>query len=235
MPQMLNLTDPLTLEALAQVSTEGLVPSQQPTPRWLLQQADCYLQYFLKYPDLAVCHSHAEYLYYILLEIDPDVSAFVPQPFKLKISGQRKAYIPDCYVVRKGQPQVIELKAPGGMDDPKWKALTAFFNWHNLPFSLISNEAVLEREQEALHWLPIIQALVYANDLAVDTQVIEREQYAKILDAHTLQLSDLLTPGLRTEQWRDEVAFYRLMYSHHIDVNLQDAPLDWSTEVSVCC
>lgn len=233
MPTRLQLSDPLTLEALAQVSADTLVPSQQPTPRGLLQKADCYQQRFIKYPDIAVCHSYAEFIHLICLEMDPDVSAFVPQPFKLKVRGYRKPYIPDCYVVRSGQPQVIEIKAEGGLEQAFNHQVATFLNWYDMPFSVASNEAILAFEQEALNWLPIIQLLVCAQTMGVDTQPQEYRLLEKMLTPDNLQVSDLLNPGLRDEQWLDEIALNRLIYTHKLQVDLRQVPLNWETEVAV--
>ena len=233
MPASPALTDPLTLEALAKVSADTLVPSQQPTPRGLLQQTDCYQQRFLKYPDIAVCHSYAEYIHAITLEMDPKVSAFVPQPFKLKVRGYRRSYIPDCYVVRSGRPQVIEIKAGGSLEQAFNYQVATFLQWHNMPFSVISNEAILAYEQEALHWLPIIQLLVCAQTLGVDTQPQEVHLLEKMLSAVHIHVSDLLNPGSRCDQWLDEIALNRLIYRHKLQVDLRQTPLNWATEV-VC-
>lgn len=227
------LTDPLTLEALAKVSAETLVPSQQATPRGLLQKADTYQQRFLKYPDIAVCHSYAEFIYYLCLEMDPDVSAFVPQPFKLRVRGYRRFYIPDCFVVRCGQPQVIELKAEGGFDKAFNDQVATFLQWHDMPFSVVSNEAILAYEQEALNWLPIIQLLVCAQTMGVDTQHQEYRLLEKMLTTECIQVADLLNPGLREEQWIDDIALNRLIYSHKLTVDLRQDPLNWESEVTV--
>lgn len=233
MPTSDALTDPLTLEALAQVSANTLVPSQQATPRGLLQKADTYQQRFLKYPDIAVCHSYAEFIYFIYLEMDPKVSAFVPQPFKLKVFGYGKPYIIDCYVVRCGQPQVIEIKAGGSLEKAFNKQVATFLQWHDMPFSVVSNEAILAFEEEALNWLPIIQLLVCANTMGVDTQTQEYHLLEKMLGADQLQVSDLLNPGLREDQWLEEIALNRLIYTHKLKVDLSHAPLNWESEVSV--
>ena len=234
MPLVISPTDPLTLESLAQVSAETLVPCQQPTPRGLLQQADCYQQRFIKYPGIVVCHSYAEFIYYILLEMDPKVSAFVPQPFKLKVRGYRKPYIPDCYVVRCGQPQVIEIKAGGSLDKAFNHQVAMFLSYYDMPFSVVSNEAVLACEQEARHWLPIIQLLVCAQTMGVDTQAQEYRLMEKMLTTERRQVADLLNPGLREEQWLDEIAFNRLLYQHKLQVGLQASSLQWDSEVRLC-
>jgi len=232
MSQTSILANPFTLEALAHVSAPALVPSQQPTRRGLLQQVDCYQQRFLKYPGIAVCHSYAEFIHLICLEMDSDVLSFVPQPFKLMINGRR--YIPDCYVIRLGRPQVIELKAAGGLDDPWYSQVAAFLGWHDLPFSLISNELMLTFERQALNWLPIFQALVCADRQGIDTQSQELAIWSEVLHKETLQVRDILNPGLRTQQWQEEIALYRLIYKHRLKVDLQKNPLDWDSELLVC-
>lgn len=234
MPTRLQLSDPLTLEALAQVSADTLVPSQQPTPRGLLQKTDCYQQRFLKYPDIAVCHSYAEFIHLICLEMDPDVSAFVPQPFKMKVRGYRKPYIPDCYVVRSGQPQVIEIKAEGGLEQSFNHQVATFLNWYDMPFSVISNEAILAYEQEARHWLTILQQLVCADKLGLDTQHRQYRLLEKALTMNSLQVADLLNPGQHDEQWLDDIALQRLIHEHRFKVDLRKAPYQRETELVVC-
>lgn len=233
MPIVANLINPLTLEALARVSAETLVPSQQPTPRGLLQKTDCYQQRFIKYPDIAICHSYAEFIHLIYLEMDTDVSAFVPHPFKLKVRGYRQPHIPDCFVVRCGQPQVIEIKADGSLEQAFNYQVATFLQWHDMPFSVISNEAILAYEQEALNWLPIIQLLVCAQTQGVDTQPQEYHLLEKMLSVDSLQVADLLNPGLRDEKWLDEIALNRLIYTHKLKVDLHQAALNWASEVRV--
>ncbi len=102
-----------------------------------------------------------------------------------------------------------------------------------MPFSVISNEAILAYEQEALHWLPIIQLLVCAQTLGVDTQPQEVHLLEKMLSAVHIHVSDLLNPGSRCDQWLDEIALNRLIYRHKLQVDLRQTPLNWATEV-VC-
>lgn len=227
-------TDPLTLKALAKVSADSLVPSQQPTPRGLMQQTDCYQMRFLKYPGIAVCHSYAEYVYYILLEMDPEVSAFVPQPFKLLIQGWPRPHIPDCYMVRKGQPQVVELKAPGEMDAPWLDTVAAYLKWYDLPYSVLCNDTVLAYEREALNWLPLIQTLVVAEQAGIDTQTLEYELLERAYTLTRPTVLDLIDPGLRLEQQAYDIALRRLIYRHRLEVDLKAAPLGWETELRAC-
>ena len=226
-------TNPLTLEALTTVSSDSLVPSQQPTPRGLMQQTDCYQQRFLKYPNIAICHSYAEFIYYLYLEMDPEVSSFVPQPFKLYIQGWRRPHIPDSYIVRKGQPQVVEIKAPGDMDAPWLNAVAAYLQWHDLPYSVMCNDVVLTHEQEALNWLPLIQVLAAAEQEGIETQTLEYELLDQIFTLDHPQVFDVLNPGLRLQQNVNEIALFRLIYHHKVKVDLKSAPFGWDTALWV--
>jgi len=231
MIQATTSTDPFTLEALANTASDSLVPNQQDTPRGLLQQADCYLQRFIKYPGIVVCHSYAEFIHAIWLEMDVDVTSFVPQPFKLYVHG--RCYIPDCYVIHKGQPQVIELKAEGQFNVAWLNEIALYFKWHDLPFSVISNDAMLSHETEALHWLPIIQLLAQANEIGIQTEKIEFKLLDKSYSLGTSYVGNLITPGA-TDQYLERIALYRLIYAHRLLVDLRYRPLSWDTELSLC-
>lgn len=86
----------------------SLIPNQQPTPLKLTKSADYYEQHCVKYPHRACFHSYSEFIHALLLEADSDVTAFVPQPYCLRIG--RKLYTPDVYIVRKGRITVSGLE-----------------------------------------------------------------------------------------------------------------------------
>jgi hypothetical protein len=112
---------------------------------------DCYLQKFIKYPLVAECHSLEELLYMALLEFDPSVTSFTPQPIRLKINGRR--YVPDCFFVREGEKYYVELKPRGEFNDSLKLPLEDYARRKNCKFDVVANETVFEQRVKALNAL----------------------------------------------------------------------------------
>ena len=222
-----SLRDPLTLALLADVRADSLVPIEQPSSPDILVSADTYQQRFLKYPHRGTFHSYPEYLHAILLESRRSVTSFVPQPFKLYIRNRR--YTPDCYVVENGERKVIELKDSGEMTIPPADQVARFFALHGLQFEVIANQAVLQHESEARHWLRLIQALVAAERYSCDTRRLERDMLAQCMESQCC-VADVLVPG-RRDQWQREIALYRLLHKHWLETDLKTRYLDYDSEL----
>lgn len=232
MPGATVIQDELTLASLGQVKANSLQPTQQPSSQEILVSADTYQQRLLKYPLRAVFHSYAEFIHALLLEADPAVRSFVPQPFLLWVNGRR--YTPDCYVQRDSGPVVVELKARGEMKTPPPALVKQFFNWEGMDFEVLDNEAVLAREAEALHWLRLIQVMVVANQYGLDTRAAEID----LLQACAMQASqtvgDLISPRRHCELDLREVALYRLLHQHRLETDLVHDDLDYDSEIRLC-
>lgn len=211
-------------------SGEILVPQQQRTSLSLLRRADTYQQRFLKYAGVAVCHSYSELLHLALCEGDSATESFVPQPFLLRVSGSY--YVPDCYVVRKGERLVIELKPSGELDPELKRPLAAFFELNNMRFDVLANELILEREVEALNWLRIVRSLVMAR--AIDTAMLERTLLEKIWLHSNLCIGDLIDSGDRGANFANEIALFRLLHAGRIAADLKAAPLNYDVELTAC-
>ena len=210
----------------------SLIPNQQPTPLKLTKAADYYEQHCVKYPHRASFHSYAEFVHARLLEADSDVTAFVPQPYCLRIG--RKLYTPDVYIVREGRIIVGELKPAGRSLPEAWlQALEAFFNHQAMHFEMISNEDVLEHETLALNWLPIVQVLAEAQLDGVETAAEENELVKKLLETRSLTVGELLTEGPREDRYRLELALLRLLHRHRIEADLSEEPWDYDTVVQL--
>lgn len=220
------------LEQLARVTTHSLVPSQQRTSLALETNADIYVRRCLKFPGRGVFHSYPEYLHSITLEIDPEVSSFVPQPYTLRIG--RKPYIPDVYVVRAGQQAVIELKGKKGLDPVIEASAGAFFADYGMHFSVLSNNAVMVREQEALNWLPLLQVLACANDAGLDTQATASTLLTRCRRFPGSTVGEILSPARRPTQYVEEVALYQLLFNHQLTTDLATAPLNYHSVLTPC-
>lgn len=230
-----TLQEPLTLAALGRVEWDTLEPREQPTPPALRKRADYYEQRFIKYPHCGCFHSYAELIHAILLDIDAEVLRFVPQPYRLRLSGRPAYYTPDCYVHRRDWTGVIELKPRGEFDAVLQQRVAAFFHLHHLQFSVVANETVLAREPEALNWLPIIQVLVQAQIHGYDTDAFELRLWQYALDHPQRTVADFLVPGDCSHDARlRALAFYRLLHRHLLVVDLSQSPLRYDAEVRPC-
>lgn len=213
------------------VAADTLTPHAQPTPRGLRQACDFRAQCLVKYPGRAEFHSAAEHLHAGLLEADPQVISFVPQPLRLRVG--RRRYTPDAYVLHlDGTRQVIELKPRGEMDPAIRDPVAAFLAQHGLTFVVISNEAVLERGLEAENGLEIARRLYLARD--IDTTTAEAALLQRVAAEHTLTLIDLVSPNDRAGSYLDEVALLRLIHRGVLDADLAHRRLGFDTEVRRC-
>ncbi|MEE8058418.1 MAG: hypothetical protein V3T17_11375 [Pseudomonadales bacterium] len=212
------------------VRARDLSPRQRHTRAGFKRSIDCYERCMLKHPARSVFHSRAELYHAALLESDPTVTSYVPQPFSLSISG--KMYIPDCYVVQSGKRRVIELKPRGEFDDALHEPLAAYFSLQGMVFEVVPNEWALNRSMEAENWLQIISVLHTGQ--ALDTDVDESQILIQFQRQPTLALGEILDPGDRLGSLSNEVALFRLLHRGVITSNLSDAPLDYSTEFKLC-
>ena len=232
MASVMRVQNGLTLADLGRVVTDNLEPLQQPSSAKILVSADCYQQVMIKYPHLGVFHSYAEFIHALLLESRADVFRFVPQPFLLWVNGRR--YTPDCYMHTSAGMTVIELKPRGEMRTPSPEALRPFFAREHMTFEVLSNEAVLAHETEALHWLRLIQVMVVANQYHLDTTGEERDLLQTCAERGPLALGDLISPHRHSQQYPQEVALYRLLHRHQLATDLVTRPLDYDSEIRLC-
>lgn len=209
---------------------DQLVPAQQPTSVSLTKSTDYYEQRCVKFAQRGAFHSYAELIHALLLEADRDVTSFVPQPYQLLVN--RRFYIPDVYAVRSGRIQILELKPEGKFDREKEAMLVAFFDQYGMHFEVVANESVLEQEQLALNWLPLIQVLAQALAQGIDTQVEEQRLYDIARAQDSLAVGDLLHDSSRQEQYPKELALYRLLHRHDLVCDLTQRPLNYDTVIA---
>lgn len=222
-PNPLNLSD-------VHFSQGQRMPIQQRTSLKLTKSTDYYEQRCVKYPGRACFHCYAEFIHALVLEADPTVSSFVPQPYQLVVN--RKRYIPDVYLVRNARIEVLELK-PRDKFEPKMEVpLRAFFRQYDMNFTVLANESVLEQERLALNWLPIVQVLAQAHYQGLDTAAQEQRLFDAARAETTVTVGELLGEGPRSERFWSELALYRLLHRHDLHVDLSEAPLDYDCEVT---
>jgi len=207
-----------------------IIPKQQVlSASKIMVSAQSYLQKFMKFPGTGIFHSYAELLHAALLESDPKVISFVPQPCKTMVNGRR--YIPDCFVAYSNKREVIELKPAGKFNDAHFAPLSQFFNAElDAKFKVITNEEIFAQEQKALNWLFIIRVLINNTHEVTDNQ---EYQLIKVLSEKPQQnLGDLIHIGNRMNSFLKELALFRLINKGQVSIN-NDKDIDLNTEVSL--
>jgi len=222
----------LTLEALAKVKADSLIPvEQQVTPKTLVA-ADTYQQRCLKYPHRATFLSYPAFIQALLFESQVGVTSFIPNPFSLHFCGRR--YIPQFYVIESRAAQVVALTADGTLNKPPSELLQRFFQWESMSFKVVAYEEVLMHEAEALNWLRLIQVLVVANQYGLDTRQEELEIIQECAFRETVAVGDLISPLRRSQLSNKEIALYRLLHSHRLEADMVSRGLDYDSEITVC-
>lgn len=224
---MRHSTQPRAFAVSPRVRIDALVPVQHRADRSFRIAADVRLQRMLKHPHVSEFHSHAEHLYAGLLEGNPSVSVYVPQPFALQVGKRR--YKPDFYVVDGNQRYVLELKPRGEFDPALLGPLEAFFATQGMRFEVISNESVIERIVEAQNWLEIVRALYLNREL--DTLAVEARLLTRFEVESALTVGDIVDPGDRDGTLEEEIALFRLLHGGKLKANLDGTPLDYPTQV----
>lgn len=210
------------------------VPRQQICSMTQLKAEDTYQQTFIKCPERCVLRSYAKLLHAALLEADPSVISFIPQPYTLKLQG--RDYQPAVYVLRSdGRRQVIDLRDGGEFDEGQKTILTAFFEKLGLEFTVLSNESVLKRQQEARNWLCIIRVMALANRYAIDTSLAEHALWQHGLSIEGATVADFYNVGDQSpEEYEQNVAFFRLLHQHYLACDLTKEDLHPDLKVTLC-
>lgn len=223
---------PEGVEKFPKVFARSLTPCQRMTKRNFRIATDFRVAQMLKHPTPCEFHSLAEYYHALLLEGDPAVSRYVPQPFLLSIGRWQRRYAPDCYVVRGGQVDVVELRPRAEFDEQRRLALEAFFRTNGMRFVVLENEAVLSRRCEALNWQKIVQTLVLHQHL--DTSSVERDMLNNLIHQGTMRLGDCVQRRDRGSSRSQEIAVFRLLHEGKLLADLASAQLGYETELTVC-
>ncbi|MCR8916041.1 hypothetical protein FDP08_02280 [Marinobacter panjinensis] len=224
----MNLPD--NRDTTVRIRAPSLTPCQVKTnPRFQIA-TDYRVAQLLKHAEPCEFHSLAEYYHALLLEGDPSVTRYVPQPFFFKINGRH--YTPDCYIVRDGQEEVVELRPKAKFDEHRRQALVAFLRPHRMRFVVISNEAVVSRRIEAENWQMIVQALAIHRDL--DTGCRELELLDQVVRNGGTCLGERVLPGDRQSSRVDEIALLRLMHRGKLTADLTTHRFGFGTELRPC-
>lgn len=227
-----TVNSPLTLEVLGRIDAPNLEPSQQATSLDFLKKADVYQQSGVKFDGVGIFHSYPEYIYALWLESQKPIKKYIPQPYLLYYDHKR--YIPDFYVIRNNQVEIIELKSRGAMEWPDPILIETFFSRHDMRFYVLDNKEALTHETEALHWLPIVQSLCVANRYNLDTRAFESELLRACARQTVCEVGDLITPLQHCDRSDYLIALYRLIHRHDLIVDLTNNRLDYDTPIRLC-
>jgi len=197
------------------------------TPRKFRIATDCYIRRFIKYPRVAICHSYSELLYLALLEGDPRVSSFTPQPQLLKINGRR--YTPDSFYVKDGERTYVELKPRGEFRDELKRPMEAYAKRNNCKFKVVANEEVLEQITKAKNWLHIIGVLL--SSTSEDTSGAEQDMLERLHYEQSTTIRDVMDQYDRIGNRLNEIALFRLAHQGLASLDLDNSPLSYDTRV----
>ncbi|HEY9031985.1 MAG TPA: hypothetical protein VIM93_11535 [Kangiella sp.] len=227
----------MTKNKLLEVMTDKSVdflrhPVCHHTPLSFRRKTNYYEQIMLKHPLPSPFHSLAEYLHGGLLEADPSVQSYVPQPYQFKINGKR--YIPDVFVIRGNQKIVMEIKPEAQTPFHYEQYLEPFLHKYQIRFEVITNESILAQEQKAVNWLKIVQVLVAANKSRIRTTQLQDEIMSKLLMSdEAIELGDFIDSGDRQRTYATEVAVFRLAHAGLISLALEQSDLGFDTVLSL--
>lgn len=222
------MSPPNTRDPEKRISAASLTPCQVKTDRNFQIACDFRAVQLLKHADISEFHSLAEYYHALMLEGDPSVSRYVPQPFRLKIG--RRRYTPDCYLVRNGNVDVVELRPQAEFDEGRRQALEAFFRLHGMRFIVIPNETILSRRTEAENWQMITQMLICHRD--VETTQLESQLLDEVARRGCIQFGDYVSPFDRSSSRIQEIALLRLLHQGKLTANLTEGRFGYNTELT---
>ncbi|MDX1474266.1 MAG: TnsA endonuclease N-terminal domain-containing protein [Reinekea sp.] len=203
-------------------------PRQHIAKRGFQKSVNWFEQQFHKHKDVCVFHSLWELYYGVLLEIDPKVTAFVPQPFLFQIGKFR--YTPDFHLERQGHIYIVEIKRDQELnEDGQWnrKHITqSMFDYcavQGWTFKVIANSWLKKQQILVERWLPIIRCLQHHKELITDQQEITLLTQLNAVSHY--QLQDVINPMDRKNSLPMEIALYRLALRGQISLDIQHTAL----------
>jgi hypothetical protein len=206
-------------------------PEQQnKTSMKLKVAADVYLQMFIKFNSIAIFHSYFELLYAALLESDPEVECFTPQPMKIMVKGKR--YIPDFHYIKNNQSLIVELKPRGEFDDEKKSICEEIFASKDMQFIVVNNDYVKSEQIKAINWLQILK--VNLSSTIENTKNQELKLMSDVACGKITCFGDVIDIGDRFSTKLEEISLYRLLYKHQLTANLDKELISYETGVSLC-
>ncbi len=207
------------------------VPIQQTkTAMKLKVAADVYLQMFMKFKAVGIFHSYFELLYAALLESDPEIECFTPQPIQIKIKGKR--YIPDFHFIKNNVSFIAELKPNGEFDNEKQSICEEVFSSMEMQFFVVNNDDVLREQIKAINWLQIVK--VNLSSTIENTKNQELKLMSDIACGKVSSFGDVIDVGNRLDTKLEEIALYRLIYKNQLSADLEKDLINLETGVSIC-
>lgn len=207
------------------------VPAQQTKAAMKLKVAsDFYLQKFIKFTSVGIFHNYFELLYAALLESDPDIECFTPQPLKIMVKGKR--YIPDFHYIKNDKSFIAELKPRGEFDDEKKSICEDIFASMDMTFEVVNNDDVIKEKIKAINWLQIVK--VNLTSTIEDTNYQELKLLSDVACGKVSCFDDVIDVGNRFSTKLEEIALYRLIYKHELSACLEKELIGLNTGVSLC-
>ncbi|WP_166260600.1 TnsA endonuclease N-terminal domain-containing protein [Marinobacter salicampi] len=209
------------------VQGDTLEPRQRATRQSMRIATEFSVQCMLKHPHRSEFHCRSEHLYAGLLEGNPAVISFVPQPFTFGVGRCR--YTPDFFVQAKDRAFVVEVKPEGKVDNRLTEPVAHFLRRNGIDFDVVHNAGIIERAVEAENWLEIVRVLHVNRDLP--TESVERRLLEEFYQEPERALADVVNSGDRAASYDREIALFRLLHRGLLRAELSEQPLDFTTVV----
>lgn len=206
------------------------IDQQFKTAMKLKVAADIYFQKFKKFPKVGIFHSYAELLFAALLEADPEVSDFTPQPMQVRVKSKR--YIPDFHYIKNNKSYIAELKPRGEFNEEKKLICEEIFSLQDMQFEVISNEYALKQEIKAVNWLQVLRVILSSNLDTTSNQ--ELKLMADVINGSVNKFGDVVDVGNRFGTKLEELALYRLIYEGKLKADLDKQLIHIDTRIETC-
>ena len=206
------------------VNSSSLLPLQPKATIRQIQSSNFFAQYMLKHRGCSEFYTYIEFLYAGLLESSPDVEAFVPHPFLIRVG--KLLYTPSFYINSGGEKLVVHIsdsELPIHIKMPLYRYLKD----KHFEFKEVVSKDVLDKKIQALNWLELVRRLHTARDL--DTSLEERQVLSFMLNNGKCRMDELIDPYNREGSQLTEIAILRLINLHVIKAEMVEKRLHYGS------
>lgn len=193
------------------------------------KRANCYQRKFSKAShERMTYHSLEECYQAALLEIDPSVKSFTPQPKQYGTFGNR--YIPDFYyITRTGEEFVLELKPNGVLAENYRRPMERIAEREGFTFLVVDKADVKKEEILAVNSMHIANVLNPVGYL--DTRYIEEELQRKLLAEGSFKFDDVVFAENRVGRQHYEIALFKLLCRGKLQMELKTKRISFDSIV----
>ncbi len=176
-------------------------------------------------------HSENELLYAGILESDPCVVRYVPQPFEIKIPGRDKPYVPDFYISYKnGSGIVAEVTTASHSKGRPKEFMQRRLKAERMEYSLVLTETIWDQETLARNWLFIVQLICSGS--ATDTSAQEKQIRKALQVEQRLSIFQLLDFLQSSPYHCVLTGLARMLHRNELIADFENSPIGLSTWIT---